>query len=147
MTNVKSPITNLKETFFLEYHTSMADIIENVYRQPFPNRYLAKLSRFCADHMDDPRIHALVYDHFVQFIRRNIVQYFDRPSDCKTASLLDRFTVRPASPVGFVGSVAYYYKPVLKEAMKAEGIPMGTVLQDPIEGLKEFHRDSVMPTT
>ena len=137
----------LKELFFEEYNTSMAEIFENVYRQPFPNRYLAKLSRFCADHIDDPRIHDLVYDHFMQFIRRNIVQYFDRPSDCKTAPLSDRSTVRPASPVSFVGSIAYYYRPILEEAMKAEGIPLGTILQDPIEGLKEFHKDAITPTT
>jgi N-acetylglucosamine kinase-like BadF-type ATPase len=127
--DAQNPKENLKELFFKEYGTSMADIIENVYRQPFPNRYLAKLSRFCADHLDDPRIHALVYDHFVQFIRRNLVQY------------------HTDQPIGFVGSVAYYYRPVLEEAMKAEGLPMGPVLQDPIEGLKEFHKNAIIPTT
>ena len=127
--DAQNPKENLKEIFFKEYGTSMADIIENVYRQPFPNRYLAKLSRFCADHLDDPRIHALVYDHFVQFIRRNLVQY------------------HTDQPIGFVGSVAYYYRPVLEEAMKAEGLPMGPVLQDPIEGLKEFHKNAIIPTT
>jgi N-acetylglucosamine kinase-like BadF-type ATPase len=125
----QSELPSLKEMFFKEYETSMADIIEKVYRQPFPNRFLAKLSRFCADHIEDPRIHDLVYDHFVQFIRRNLVQY------------------HTATPVGFVGSIAYYYRPVLEEAMKAEGLPLGTVLQDPIEGLKEYHKDSVVPTT
>ena len=120
---------DLKELFFKEYETSMADIIEHVYRQPFPNRFLAKLSRFCADHIDDPRIHDLVYDHFVQFIRRNLVQY------------------KASSPIGFVGSIAYYYKPILEEAMKAENLPMGTILKDPIEGLKEYHKDVIVPTT
>jgi len=129
---------DLKELFFKEFETSMADIIENVYRQPFPNRYLAKLSRFCADHLDDKRIHSLVYDHFVQFIRRNIVQYFspDHPSPL----------ANHPSPVGFVGSIAYFYKPVLEEAMRDEGLAMGMVLQDPVEGLKEFHKDAIIPT-
>ena len=135
-TGNQSPMTSLKELFFEEYSTSMADIIENVYRQPFPNRYLAKLSRFCADHIDDPRIHDLVYDHFVQFIRRNLVQYFRHPE----------FSLQHSS-VGFVGSIAYYYKSILEEAMRAEGLPMGTVLQDPIEGLKEYHKDAIVPTT
>ena len=120
---------DLKNLFFKEQETSMADIIEKVYRQPFPNRFLAKLSKFCADHIDDPRIHNLVYDHFVQFIRRNLVQY------------------KASAPIGFVGSIAYYYKPVLEEAMKAEGLPMGTILKDPIEGLKEYHKDVIIPTT
>jgi N-acetylglucosamine kinase-like BadF-type ATPase len=120
---------DLKDAFFAEYETSMADIIEKVYRQPFPNRFLAKLSKFCADHIDDQRIHDLVYDHFIQFIRRNLVQY------------------KATSPIGFIGSIAYYYRPILEEAMKSEGLPMGTVLKDPIEGLKEYHKDSIIPTT
>ena len=130
---------DLKEAFFAEYKTSMADIIENVYRQPFPNRYLAKLSRFCADHLDDKRIHDLVYDHFVQFIRRNLVQYFQSPITNHQSPI--------TNGVGFVGSIAYYYRPVLEEAMQAEKLPLGTVLQDPIEGLKEYHKDVIIPTT
>lgn len=128
---------DLKEFFFKEYETSMADIIEKVYRQPFPNRFLAKLSKFCADHIDDPRIHDLVYDHFVQFIRRNLVQYFQKSND----------QISNANRVGFVGSIAYYYKPILEEAMRAEKLPLGMVLKDPIEGLKEYHRSAIVPTT
>ena len=127
---------DLKDAFFKEYETSMADIIEKVYRQPFPNRFLAKLSKFCADHIDDKRIHDLVYDHFGQFIRRNLVQYFQQPT-ANSQQLI----------ANFVGSIAYYYKPILEEAMKAEGLPLGTILQDPIEGLKEYHKDAIIPTT
>lgn len=127
---------DLKEAFFKEYETTMPDIFEKVYRQPFPNRFLAKLSKFCADHIEDKRIHDLVYDHFVQFIRRNLVQYFEH----------SEFSLQH-SEVGFVGSIAYYYRPILEEAMKAEGLPLGTILQDPIEGLKEYHKDAIIPTT
>ena len=130
---------DLKEAFLREYETSMADIIEKVYRQPFPNRFLAKLSKFCADHIEDERIHALVYDHFVQFIRRNLKQYFAK-NDKKVNDQM-------VNGVGFVGSIAYYYKPVLEEAMEAEGLPLGTILKDPIEGMKEYHKDAVVPTT
>ena len=137
-TNDELPTTNLKDLFFEEYQTSMADIIDRVYKQPFPNRFLAKLSRFCADHLDDPRIHALVYDHFVQFIRRNLVQYFNPTTNDKRQT---------TNGVGFVGSIAYYYRPILEEAMRDEGLPVGRILQDPIEGLKEYHKDAIVPTT
>ncbi|MBR4563858.1 MAG: ATPase [Paludibacteraceae bacterium] len=142
-------LVDLKELFFEEYQTSMAEIIEKVYRQPFPNRYLAGLSRFCADHMDDPRIHDLVYDHFVQFIRRNLMQYFEKNDQMVNDKMVNSQMVngQMVNAVGFVGSVAYYYKPILEEAMVAEGIPLGIVLQDPIEGLKEYHKDAVVPTT
>ena len=137
--NVQSTKENLKELFFKEQNTSMADIIERVYRQPFPNRFLAKLSKFCADHIEDQRIHALVYDHFVQFIRRNLKQYFAKNDQMVNDQMVNG--------VGFVGSIAYYYRPILEEAMRAEGLPLGSILKDPIEGLKEFHRNSVVPTT
>ena len=135
---------DLKEAFFAEYETSMADIIEKVYRQPFPNRFLAKLSKFCADHLGDKRIHDLVYDHFVLFIRRNLVQYFEKNDQMVNDKMVNDQIV---NGVGFVGSVAYYYKPILEEAMAAEGLPIGAVLRDPIEGLKEYHQDAVVPTT
>ena len=138
---------DLKELFFKEYETSMPDIIEKVYRQPFPNRFLAKLSKFCADHIDDPRIHALVYDHFVQFIRRNLVQYFPTDEAGLTVERSHSGNGPTAQAVSFVGSIAYYYKPVLEEAMKAENLPLGTILKDPIEGLKDYHKNSVVPTT
>ena len=130
---------DLKELFLKEHETSIADIIDKVYKQPFPNRFLAKLSRFCADHLNDPRIHALVYDHFVQFIRRNLVQYFQITNH--------KSQITNTHKVGFVGSIAYYYRPVLEEAMLAEGLPFGNILQDPIEGLKEYHKDAIIPTT
>lgn len=119
---------DLKELFFKEMGTSMADIIEHVYRQPFANRYLASLSRFCANHIDDARIHALVYEHFVSFIHRNLKQY-------------------KASTYSFVGSIAYFYRPILEEAMRNEGLEVSAVLQDPIEGLKAYHRSALRPTT
>ena len=96
---------DLKEAFFAEYETSMADIIEKVYRQPFPNRFLAKLSRFCADHIDDPRIRALVYDHFVQFIRRNLKQYFQMPNEKMPNDQM--VNDQMVNAVGLVGSIAY----------------------------------------
>ena len=120
---------DLKEVFLKDYNTSVADIIDRVYRQPFPNRFLAQLSRFCAEHLDDPRIQQLVYEHFVRFIRRNLVQY------------------KTEQPIGFVGSIAYFYRPILEEAMKAEGLDIGLIMKDPIEGLKEYHKDAIIPTT
>ena len=90
----------------------MADIIEKVYRQPFPNRFLAKLSKFCADHIDDPRIHNLVYDHFVQFIRRNLVQYFKNDQMVNDpygeADRMNEVNKELVNGVGFVGSIVYY---------------------------------------
>lgn len=109
----------LKELFMKEMEVTQADVIEHVYRQPFPNRYLAGLSRFCANHIDDPKIYQLVYDHFDYFVKRILPQY-------------------PKGPVGFVGSIAYYYQDVLRKVMADNGYEVGEILQSPMEGMRAF---------
>ena len=130
---------DLKQQFFEAYETSMADVIEHVYRQPFPNRFLAKLSRFCADHIQDERIYKLVYDHFQDFVRRNVQQYYevDGVENPETMQM----------PVAFSGSIACYYRGVLEEVMDDYGFQIGKIMQDPIPGLKEYHLADVVPTT
>lgn len=125
---------DLKERFLSQYAINQADVIEHVYRQPFPNRWLANLARFCAENIDDPRIHDLVYDHFAQFVKRNISQYYTTEE------------LKQSMPVGFVGSIAFYYRPVLEQVMSDYGFRVGQILQDPIPGLVEYHRGDVVPT-
>jgi hypothetical protein len=52
----------------------------------------------------------------------------------------------PALPVGFVGSIAYYYQDVLKKVMVDNGFEIGTILQSPMEGLKVYHKKDAVPT-
>ena len=117
----------LKEKFLTEYQLTQADIIEKVYRQPFPNRFLASLSKFCADNIENPMIYKLVYDHFDYFVKRILPQY-------------------PRIPVGFVGSIAYYYQDVLKKVLADNGFECGHIYQSPMDGMKEYHKDDVVPT-
>lgn len=131
--------SELKEIFLQEYGLTQADVIEHVYRQPFPNRYLASLSKFCANHIDNKRIYDLVYDHFTEFVVRNLEQYYQDENDIEiedTKSL----------PVGFIGGIAYYYRPVLQQVLDDMGFTLSTIMIDPIEGLKEYHRSDITPT-
>lgn len=118
----------LKETFLREYNLTQAIIIERVYRTPMANRFLAELSQFCARHLSDPAIRQLVYDHFDAFVKRNLLQYL------------------PALPVSFVGSIAYYYKEILESVLADNHLTLGTIMKDPIEGLKQYHQPDLIPT-
>ena len=111
----------LKEKFLTQYNTSQADIIENVYRKPFPNRYLASFSKFCAENLDNELIYKLVWNHFDEFAKRILKQY---PSELE---------------VGVVGSIAYYYQDVLKKVLADNGIRVGKILLAPIDGLVKYH--------
>lgn len=113
----------LKTKFLSQYDLTPARIIERVYRQPFPNRFLAGLSPFLAENLHEPCIKSLVLGAFTAFLRRNVMQYDGWSS----------------LPVHFIGSIAYHYEDVLREACMASGVRAGTILQSPMEGLVKFH--------
>lgn len=113
----------LREKFLARFDLTPSAILERVYRQPFPNRFLASLSPFLAEHIDVPEIRTIVFEGFTDFFRRNAMQYdgWDR---------LD---------VHCTGSVAYYYREVLREAAAECGLRLGTVVRSPMAGLVAYH--------
>lgn len=113
----------LKEKFLKQFDLTPADIIDRVYRKPFPNRFLASLSPFLAQNINAPCVHELVLNSFKAFFKRNIMQY-ENYQNLK---------------VNLIGSVAFYYKEVLAEAAEAMGIQLGTIIQSPMEGLIKYH--------
>lgn len=112
----------LQDKFFKQFNLTRADILDRVYKQPFPNRFLASLSPFLAQNIEQPEIHSLVLNSFKSFFTRNVMQY--NYQDYK---------------VHFVGSVAYHYKPMLEEAAKASDITIGTIIKSPMKGLITYH--------
>ena len=115
----------LKDQFLTQYELTPALIMDKVYRQPFPNRFLAGFSPFIREHLDEPAIWELVTRSFLAFFTRNVKQY-------------DYFE----QPVHLVGSVAWYYQDVLKEIAFDLGIRLGTVARSPMEGLIAYHGQS-----
>lgn len=113
----------MKEKFLKQFNLTMPEIIDRVYRQPFPNRFLASLSPFLVQNLEVPAVRQLVLGSFKQFLKRNVMQY-----DYQHA------------PVHFIGSVAFYYQPLLAEAAKEMGVKLGTIIQSPMEGLIKFHQ-------
>lgn len=118
--NQMTPV--LKERFFRQFDLQPADIIDRVYRQPFPNRFLAGLSPFLAQNIGEPCVRELVLNSFRAFLRRNVMQYDYRNHK-----------------VHFVGSVAYHYREVLAEAAAEAEIALGSIVQSPMEGLINYH--------
>jgi len=112
----------LKEKFLQQFDLTPAMIIERVYRQPFPNRFLASLSPFLEQNIELSEIRALVLNAFKAFLNRNVKQYdYHR------------------HPVHFIGSIAFYYKDLLEEAIRECGMQLGTIVQSPMEGLVLYH--------
>ncbi|MBP3823265.1 MAG: ATPase [Bacteroidaceae bacterium] len=111
-------------TEFLErFRLTQAEVIDRVYRQPQPNRFLASLVPFLADHAEDAAVHALLVGEFRRFLVRNVAAYGRRDL-----------------PVSFVGGVAWQFRSELQQALEAEGYVLGRIEKEPIRRMAEFHQ-------
>lgn len=108
--------------FEREYGLTEPDIIDRVYRQPQPNRFLASLVPFINRHRQHPQVHAMLVEAFRQFLSRNVRAYGH-------AEL----------PVNFVGGIAFSFGEELAEAARAEGMKIGRILRGPIQEMVAYH--------
>ncbi len=113
---------DLRELFAKTFDAEKETIIENIYRKPFPNSYLASFSRFMHTNKKHPFIQQVLKEGFQEFVDTNIKDY-------KAYKTLD---------CHFVGSIAYFYQDELKEVLAANHIKVGKILQKPIEGIFEY---------
>jgi len=112
----------LKEKLLEQYGLSQAIIIDRVYKQPFPSRFLASLSPFILENIEDSTIRRIVNTNFSDFFERNVMQYHYRENK-----------------VNFVGSIAFHYADYLKETAEWKGIRIGTIYASPMEGLVRYY--------
>ncbi|MFA6770237.1 MAG: ATPase [Bacteroidales bacterium] len=114
---------DLNTLFNKEFNLTYGGVVERVYKQPFPNRYLATFSLFLNENKSHPYVDNLLRVSFEEFFTRNIMQY-----DYKKHSL------------NLVGSIAFYYKEILTEMAEKMGVKMGIIIKSPIDALAEYHK-------
>lgn len=112
----------LCHAFYTEMNLDMDQVLENVYRKPEANRFLASLTPFLSRHREHPGIRFLLLNEFERFVSRNVLRY----------GQLD-------SSVSFVGGVAYMFSEEVTFVLSKHGIKVGKILRDPMDGLVEYH--------
>lgn len=115
----------LKNKFFCQFNTSMAEVIDKVYRQPFPSRYLASLNVFLEQNRTHEGIHRLLVRAFQDFIERNVMQYS-----------YEKYAMN------CIGTIAVVYQPELAEAADRCGVNLGKICKSPTEGLIQYHTET-----
>lgn len=112
----------LSQEFMQRNNLDMDTILDNVYRKPLPNLFLAGFSPFLSEKKDVPEIHKLLVQCFSEFFTRNVISYH-----------------RPWLPVHFVGSVAENFAQELTQAADMLGMTVGNIMAAPLEGLVDYH--------
>ena len=114
---------DLRARFDAKFITNDNEILNAVYTQPMPNRYLASFAIFLVENRGHYRIENIIEDGLDDFFTTHIIKY-------KESSKL---------PVHFTGSIAFGFKDVLERLCNKYQLHIGTILKNPMEGLIKYH--------
>jgi glucosamine kinase len=114
----------LRENFDKRFEITREEVLNRVYRAERPNQFLSQFVPFLAEHLDSAYCQEFVQHNFMDFFERNVVKI---PEYSK-------------NPIGFVGSVAFYFSTVLENIADYYGFENIRILKDPIEGLERFYK-------
>ncbi len=106
---------------------SMSDdeIISNIYSKPFPNRFCAGFCKYVTDNK-------LKYDYCHSLIEKVFDDFFK--------NIVSKYSDYNKYSFNCVGSVAYSNSDILTDTAIRYGMNPGRILQNPIDGLIDFHR-------
>lgn len=120
----------LPEDLILEFNTkynlSYTEILDCIYKKPFPNRWLAQFSIFIKEHEVHPSLQKMLSDSFTAFFENQL---------CKYHGFSDY-------PVGFTGSVAYNFSEIILTIAGMKQTRVKSIIKSPVDGLVMFHAQS-----
>ena len=117
---------DLRARFDAKFLTNKVEILDNVYKKPLANRYLASFAIFLADNRGHYMVENILEDGLNDFYFQHLCKYREVWT----------------SPVNFVGSVAFGFKDILQELCNSYEFELGTVMKNPMSGLVTYHKSS-----
>jgi N-acetylglucosamine kinase-like BadF-type ATPase len=118
----------LRALFDAKFVTTQVEILDNVYKKPLPNRYLAGFTMFLAENRGHYMIENIIEDGLNDFIFQHLCKYNE----------VWKY------PVNFVGSVAYGFKDVIQQLCNSYEFELGNILKNPMQGLVKYHEVSTV---
>ncbi len=107
------------------FKLTQAEILENIYRKPFPNRFLAQFARYCFVNRGNYLIENIIEDCLNEFFINHLLQY------------KNIWKV----PVHFCGSVSHESADILQQLCNQYEIECGTIMKSPMKGLISYFKN------
>ncbi len=115
----------LRYKFDAKYATNNKEILDSVYKQPLPNRYLASFTLFLVENRGHYMVENIIEDGLNDFFFNHLCKYRESWK----------------LPIHFVGGVAYGFRDVVKELCSTYEFDLGKILQKPMDGLIKYHQN------
>jgi len=114
---------HLQKLFAQKYPTELTHVLDKIYREPSPNRYLASFAEFLGENKSDSFVKELVTSAFDIFFKKQILRYEN----------YDKY------PLCFVGSIGFIFADELRKSAETNGLAISKIEQTPLDGLLKFH--------
>ena len=115
---------DLMSRFEKKFATSKDEILNNVYKEATPNRYLAKFTEFLVENRGHYMIENIIEDGLNDFFYAHI----------------NKMNEAWLYPIHFVGSVAFGFKDIIKQLALSYEIELGSIIKSPMQGLITYHQ-------
>ncbi|MDP4284440.1 MAG: BadF/BadG/BcrA/BcrD ATPase family protein [Bacteroidota bacterium] len=115
---------DLRSRFDAKFVTTDAEILDAIYKQPLPNRYLASFAIFLAENRGHYMIENIIEDGLNDFFYTHIIRY------------RESFKL----PVHFTGGIAFGFKDVIEQLSIGYELQLGNIFKSPMEGLIKYHQ-------
>ena len=115
----------LRMGFEMRFGDDIRTIINTLYHQPNPNRYLASLVVLLKENRGHYMVENIIEDCLNDFFHTSILKHR------KTWNL----------PLYFSGSVAYEFKDVLENLAQQYELEIGNVIKSPMDGLIKYYKE------
>lgn len=117
----------LKTGFEMRFGKDMKAIVNQLYQDPYPNRYLASFTPMLKDLRGHYMVENILEDCLNDFFRNSILKY------------------RQAwkHPLYFTGSVAWHFRDVIENLCDQYELELGKVEKSPIQGLADHYQKLV----
>lgn len=115
---------DLNNRFEKHYNETHESILNNVYKLPLPNRYLANFALFLSENRGHFMIENIIEDGLNDFFFTHLNKYKESWTN----------------PIHFIGSIAFGFRDVLKDLCNTYELELGKVIKAPMQGLLAYHR-------
>ncbi len=117
----------LKGEFEAMFGNDVPAILDKLYKEPFPNRYLASFVPFLTKHRGHYMVENIIEDSLNEFFHHHVLKYRESWN----------------MPINFAGSVAYEFRDLIKKMCDQCGLTLGKVEKSPLKGLISYHKDKM----
>jgi N-acetylglucosamine kinase-like BadF-type ATPase len=99
--------------------------LEQIYQNPYPNRFFARFFQFALMHQKEKFFFEMISGAFQLFLEKSVL----------------KFEQHQSLPIHFVGGVAFHANSIMRMVLTKNNLTAGNFMENPIAGLTLYHKN------